>query len=115
MIRIQINSKDRQIPEGTSMAQLIQMLDLGDQRIAVEVNEELVPRSTFEGYFLAQVFQNLFAGLPTDGPFGGGPSEDLFRGLLNDEYAKTIARSGGVGIADAVYREILKLQEVTSP
>jgi sulfur carrier protein len=28
------------------------MLDLGDRRIAVEVNEELVPRSTFEGHLL---------------------------------------------------------------
>ena len=52
MIQIQINSEDRQIPDGTSMAQLIQMLDLGDQRIAVEVNEELVPRSTFGGHLL---------------------------------------------------------------
>ncbi len=52
MIQIQINSEDRQIPDGTSMAQLIQMLDLADQRIAVEVNEELVPRSTFGGHLL---------------------------------------------------------------
>ena len=52
MIRIQVNSEDRQIPDGTSMAQLIEMLDLGDRRIAVEVNAELVPRSTFEGHFL---------------------------------------------------------------
>lgn len=68
----------------------------------------------FEGYFLAQVLQNMFAGISADGPFGGGPSEELFRSLLNDEYAKTMARSGGVGIADAVYREILKLQETTT-
>jgi sulfur carrier protein len=52
MIRIQVNSEDRQIPDGTSMAQLIEMLDLGDRRIAVEVNAELVPRSTFEGHLL---------------------------------------------------------------
>jgi sulfur carrier protein len=54
MIQIQINSKDRQIPDGTSMAQLIQMLDLANQRIAIEVNEELVPRSTFESHLLTE-------------------------------------------------------------
>jgi len=52
MIQIQINSEVREIPDGTSMAQLVRMLDLGDQRIAVEVNEELVPRSTFGGHLL---------------------------------------------------------------
>ncbi len=53
MIQIQVNSEEKQIPDGTDMAQLIGMLDLGDRRIAVEVNEELVPRSTFEGHLLA--------------------------------------------------------------
>ncbi len=52
MIQIQINSEEREIPDGTSMAQLIQILDIGDQRIAVEVNEELVPRSAFGGHLL---------------------------------------------------------------
>ena len=34
------------------MASLIGLLELVDQRIAVEVNSELVPRSTFEQYQL---------------------------------------------------------------
>jgi Rod binding domain-containing protein len=67
----------------------------------------------FESFFLAQVLQNLYAGMPTDGPFGGGTSEGVYRSMLNTQYAKAITEAGGVGIADAVYREILKLQEVT--
>lgn len=66
----------------------------------------------FESFFLAQVLQNLYAGVPTDGPFNGGKSEGVYRSMLNTQYAKAITGSGGVGIADAVYREILKLQEV---
>jgi len=31
--------------------------------------------------------------------------------MMVQEYGKAIARSGGVGIADAVQREILRLQE----
>ncbi len=66
----------------------------------------------FEAFFLAQVLDQMFAGIPTDGRFGGGSAEGVYRDLLNQEYAKVLSRSGGVGVADSVYREILKLQEV---
>lgn len=65
----------------------------------------------FEQFFLAQMLEYMFAGIPTDGPFGGGNGESIFRSLLNNEYAGNISRAGGVGIADAVLKEILRLQE----
>ncbi|MEJ1353075.1 MAG: sulfur carrier protein ThiS [Candidatus Sedimenticola sp. (ex Thyasira tokunagai)] len=49
---IYVNSEERQIPDSANMAALIQLLELGDQRIAVEVNETLVPRSTFDHHTL---------------------------------------------------------------
>ncbi len=52
MMQIYLNGDEKQIPEGIDMAGLIELLDLTDQRIAVEVNEELVPRSTFPGHAL---------------------------------------------------------------
>lgn len=66
----------------------------------------------FEAFFLWQVFDGMFAGVPTDGPFGGGQAEEVYRSLLTQEFARVVARGGGVGLADAVQREILKLQEV---
>ncbi|HBM88208.1 MAG TPA: flagellar biosynthesis protein FlgJ, partial [Rhodobiaceae bacterium] len=33
--------------------------------------------------------------------------------LLNQEYAGAMSRSGGVGIADSVFKEILKIQEAS--
>ena len=54
----------------------------------------------------------MFAGISTDGRFGGGSAEGVYRDLLNQEYARVLSRSGGIGVADVVYREILKLQEV---
>jgi len=66
----------------------------------------------FESVFLGQFAQTMFAGVKSDGPFGGGPAEDIFKSLLAGEYGKTMARSGGIGIADTVYREILKSQEI---
>jgi sulfur carrier protein len=51
-MQIYLNGVEKQIPDTLDMAGLIEMLDLKDQRIAVEVNEELVPRSTFSGHAL---------------------------------------------------------------
>ena len=52
-MQIYLNGEEKQIPEGLDMAGLIEMLELTDQRIAVEVNETLVPRSTFAGHPLS--------------------------------------------------------------
>lgn len=66
----------------------------------------------FEALFLSQMLQPMFEGLQTEAPFGGGTSEQIYRTLMVQEYGKAIAASGGVGIAAAVQREILKLQEI---
>jgi flagellar protein FlgJ len=65
----------------------------------------------FEAVFLSQMLQPMFQTVPTDGPMGGGPAEQIYRGMMVDEMGKSIAKSGGIGIADSVYREMLKMQE----
>ena len=64
----------------------------------------------FERMFITEMLQPMFAGIETDGPFGGGEGEDVFRPMLLDQYADAVAKGGGVGIADAVLKEILRLQ-----
>lgn len=66
----------------------------------------------FEAFFLSQMLNTMSAGIQTDETFGGGESEKIFRSMLNDEYSKSMARQGGIGIADAVFREMLAMQEV---
>jgi len=66
----------------------------------------------FEAVFLAQMMQPMFANLGAEKPFGGGSGEDMWRSLQVDEFGKAIAKNGGIGIADNVFREMLKLQEV---
>lgn len=63
----------------------------------------------FESVFLAQILRGIIAGL--SGPGMLGNADDPFAGMLQDEYAKLISRSGGIGLADSVLREMLKLQE----
>ncbi len=66
----------------------------------------------FEASFLSQMLQPMFANLGAEKPFGGGSGEDMWRSMQVDEYGKAIAKKGGIGIADSVFREMLKLQEV---
>ena len=65
----------------------------------------------FEAVFLSQMLGPMFDTLPTDGIMGGGQAEGIYRDMMVDEVGKSIAKSGGIGIADSIYREILKLQE----
>ena len=67
----------------------------------------------FESVYLGVMLGRMFSGLKTDPPFGGGHSEQAFRSMLVNEYAGDISRSGGIGLADHVYRQILALQEDT--
>jgi peptidoglycan hydrolase FlgJ len=64
----------------------------------------------FERMFITQMLQPMFSGIETGGPFGGGQGEEVFRPMLLDQYADAVARGGGVGIADAVMKEILRMQ-----
>ena len=50
-------------------------------------------------------------GVDPDGPFGGGKGEEAFQSVASEKYGEAIAEMGGIGIADAIYREILKMQE----
>jgi Rod binding domain-containing protein len=65
----------------------------------------------FEAVFLSQMLAPMWQGIETDGMFGGGSAEETYRGMMINEYGSMIAKSGGVGIADAVKSELLKLQE----
>src|SRR3546814_4296075 len=65
----------------------------------------------FEAVFVSQMVSHMFAGIQEDSLFGGGQAGDLFGSMLHDEYGRALAKSGGVGLADQVMRQILKLQE----
>jgi flagellar protein FlgJ len=65
---------------------------------------------SFESSFLSNMLGQMFEGVSTDGPFGGGAGEGAFRSFLMDAFAQQISKSGGVGIASAVQREMLKMQ-----
>ena len=66
----------------------------------------------FEANFATEMVSNM---TNTDDPkdsLGGSDSEDVYRSMLNTEYGKIIAKTGGLGIADQVKKMMLSQQEV---
>lgn len=53
-MHIQLNGDRHEVETGSTLATLIDSLDLSGKRIAVEINEELVPRSEHDTHVLAE-------------------------------------------------------------
>lgn len=64
----------------------------------------------FEAMVLAELLQPVFEQLDTDGLGGGGDGEQMFRPMLVQQYAQRMAETGGIGLADSVMRDLMRLQ-----
>lgn len=67
----------------------------------------------FEAMFVAEMLRPMFETIESDEMFGGGQAEETWRGLLIDEYGKSIAKAGGIGLADHVKAAMIQMQEYT--
>ena len=64
----------------------------------------------FEASFLSVMMQSMTAGMKTPEIGGGGAGEDMFKSLLSEEMAKQVVKSGGIGVAASIQKEMLKMQ-----
>ena len=67
----------------------------------------------FEAMFLNSMFSQMTSGLKGEGPFGDTPGTGVWRSMLTEQYSKTFANAGGVGIASEVYRTLIMQQAKT--
>jgi sulfur carrier protein len=51
-MEIIVNGEQRQVPDTYTAAQLVEAMGLSGQRVAMEVNLEIVPRSTYDSHAL---------------------------------------------------------------
>jgi Rod binding domain-containing protein len=65
----------------------------------------------FEAMFLAQMLEQMFGDSLGAQAFGDEETSEIYKGLMVEQYGKVVTQSGGIGIADYVKRELLKLQE----
>ena len=65
-----------------------------------------------EGVFLNTLMSQLFSSIETDeGMGGGGFAEETWRSMQSEQYASAMAETGGIGLADQLVSELMKLQE----
>ncbi len=68
----------------------------------------------FEAMFVTEMMKPMFAQLKPDPRFGGGKGEEIFQGMMLQEYGKMMAETGQLGIADSIKHEMIRMQEEAS-
>ncbi len=66
----------------------------------------------FEAVFITEMLRPMFNEINLD-PFN--PKEnsmEVYKSMLLDEYGKEISRTGGIGIAPHIVKELIKIQEI---
>ncbi len=53
-MQITINGEQREVPAGTTAEALLELLGMQGQRLAMEVNREIVPRSGYASFVLPE-------------------------------------------------------------
>ena len=64
----------------------------------------------FEAMFLNSMFSQMTSGLQGEGPYGSTTGTGVWRSMLTEQYSKSFAQAGGVGIAKDVYRTLILQQ-----
>ena len=65
----------------------------------------------FESVFLSKMLEGMSTGL-SGSVLSGGQAEETWQSFMNDEYAKLISKSGGIGVASSVMTAMLGTQEI---
>ncbi|QUS40980.1 flagellar rod assembly protein FlgJ [Tardiphaga alba] len=68
----------------------------------------------FEAMFLNTMFAQMTSGIKGEGPFGESTGTSAWRSMLTDEYSKSFAKAGGVGISNEVFRSLILQQAQSS-
>jgi flagellar hook-basal body complex protein FliE len=71
-------------------------------------HEEQLDRAAqeFEAVFLSQLLKPMFETVEVDPMFGGGHGEEMFRGMIVEEYGKELAERGGIGLKDHIKEQL---------
>ena len=64
----------------------------------------------FEAAFISQMLGTMFQDVGAEAPFGGGSGEEAFKSFMMEAIGKQMASTGGLGLADEITREMLRMQ-----
>jgi peptidoglycan hydrolase FlgJ len=110
-----INSHAHSTPAKTMMPTINGRPDyqLADALSKVSPQAQAKAKATatdFEAMFLNSMFAQMTSGIKGEGPFGDTPGTGVWRSMLTEQYSKSFAKAGGVGISNEVYRTLILQQ-----
>lgn len=80
------------------------MTNAMDKNDPKRYNAELKKASDgFEELFVHQLLKEMRKSIPKTGLLDGGRGEEIFQDMLDENYAKVITESGGLGLSDVIY------------
>jgi len=62
----------------------------------------------FESLLIDQMLSAMRKTLSKEKLYGGGLAEDIFQGMLDEEYSRLMARSESFGLAEKIYDQLSK-------
>lgn len=84
----------------------------GTRSLTVQEIEKIdAAAKDFEAMFISEMMKPMFEGIKPDEQFGGGKGEEIFSGMMVQEYGKLMAETGQLGIADSIKGEMIRMQE----
>ena len=89
----------------------IRELDARDKQVTGDPQKFDKVFKDYEAVYLSQMLSHMYAGVEVDPMFGGGAGEETMRSLLINEYGKKMSEAGGVGLAEAMKKQMLLAQE----
>ena len=84
---------------------------MGSAKAPQNIDQIEATAKEMESVFMGQMLSHMFASIETDDTFGGGQAEDIYRGMMVQEYGKIITEAGGIGMSDSIKAEMINLQQ----
>lgn len=89
---MQVNGSNMPIPPALSKS-------AGDKEIREAAQQ-------FEAIFLNEIFKQMRAAVPKGDLLKESMGEQVFRGMLDQEIAQKAAETGGLGLAEIIFRQL---------
>ena len=93
----------RNLERGVGTVKPVTQTDREKQAVRLrEVSED------FESILIDQMLSEMRKTLSKERLYGGGMAEDIFQGMLDDEYSKMMAKGENFGLAEKIYEQLSK-------
>ena len=100
---VQFSQKLKTLTDKTAAAEKSSSVGAGVDKKDKELKEAC---KGFEAMFLSMMYKEMRATVPEDKLFGESNGQKIFQDMRDSELMKKVSDSGGVGLADMMYRQL---------